>query len=80
MVLGVFGEKREQTKVQGLSAAGTPCVSIDNKISEDICAGLSLKCRVLDEWTFCEVENSVVKTRSGKLLPVKHPASEEPCQ
>ena len=43
-------------------------------------AGLTLKCRVLGKWTLCEVENSVMKTRSGKLLPVKHLASEEPCQ
>ena len=82
MVLGVFGEKRERTKVQGLLTARTPCVTIDNEISEDICvdrvesgAGSTLKCRVLDKWSICEVENSVVKTRSGTLLPMKHPAS-----
>ena len=84
MVLGVFGEKRERTKVQGLSTAGTPCVTIDNEISEDICvdrvesaAGSTLKCRVLDKWSICEVEDSVVKTRSGKLLAVKNPASDQ---
>ena len=84
MVLGVFGEKRERTKVQGLSTTGTPCITIDNEISEDICvdrvesgAGSTLKCRVLDKWSICEVENSVVKTRNGKLLPVKNPTIEE---
>ena len=70
MVLGVFGEKREWTKVQGLSTAGTPCITIDNEINEDICAdrvessvGLTLKCRLLDKWSIYEVKN---------------PASEEP--
>ena len=41
-------------------------------------AGSTLKCSVLDKWSICEVENFVVKTHSGKLLPVKNPASEEP--
>ena len=56
MVLGVFGEKREWTKVQGLWVAGTPCITIDNENSEDICvdrvesgAGSALKCRVLEK-------------------------------
>ena len=39
-------------------------------------AGSTLKCRVLDKWIIYEVENSVVKTHSGKLLPVRNPTSE----